>query len=144
MAKQNDNNDNGCSNEDHVLYCARCYSLKVIHEDSIDSDCCGECGCTSIEESSFEDWEELYRKRYGKKFIDKKGDWRSSPIYNLSFSKLMTKVSDSPKWEFIIKSIYGYVPKGFSKADTIVLFFDRLVRDNKLDSLKKLLYNMKI
>jgi hypothetical protein len=55
----------------------------------------------------------------------------------------MHKVSDSPKWEYIIKEIYGHLPKGMSKADSIVVFFDRLVKDNKLDALRTLLYKMK-
>ena len=65
-------------------------------------------------------------------------------MFNLSLSKLMAKVADCPKWEYIIKQVYNHFPKGVSKADSIVMFFDRLIRDNKLDSLRLLLYKMKI
>ena len=127
-----------------VFYCATCLSLNVKYEESIDSDCCGECGSTDIRESSFEEWERRYEKKYGRKYVEKSQDIRNSPIFKLSFSKLMKKVSDCPKWETIIREIYKHFPGGISKADSIVMFFDHLVRDNKLDSLRELLYKWKI
>lgn len=127
-----------------VYYCATCLSLNIKHEDAIDSDCCGECGCTDIRQMMPEEWEKLYEKKYGKKFVEKSQDIRNHPIFQLSLSKLMHKVSDSPKWEAIIKGVYGHLPKGVSKADSIVIFFDKLVKDNKLDNLRTLLYKMKI
>lgn len=125
-----------------VVYCANCLSLKIKHNDDLDMDYC-DCGCTDIKECLPEEWEVLYEKKYSHKYLEK-SDIRKSPIFQLSFSKLMHKVSDSPKWEFIIKEIYGYIPKGLSKADCIVVFFDKLVKDNKLDALRTLLYKMKI
>ena len=127
-----------------VCYCANCLSLNVKYEEAIDSDCCGKCGCTDIREALPQEWEKLYEKKYGKKFVEKSNDIRKSPIFQLSFSRLMAKVSDSPKWESIIKGIYGHLPKGCSKADSIVIFFDKLIKDNKLDALRTLLYKMKI
>lgn len=37
-----------------------------------DSDYCDECGCTAIEQAPVEEWEELYKKKYGMKYLDKK------------------------------------------------------------------------
>lgn len=125
-----------------VVYCANCLSLKIKHNDDLDMDYC-DCGCTDIKECLPEQWEALYEKKYGHRYLEK-SDMRKSPIFQLSFSKLMHKVSDSPKWEFIIKEIYGHLPKGLSKADSIVVFFDKLVKDNKLDALRTLLYRMKL
>lgn len=127
-----------------VYYCATCLSLKIKHEEAIDSDCCGDCGSTNVVESTFEEWEKKYEKKYGRKYTEKSNDIRKSPVFKMSFSQLMKKVSDSSKWESIIQSIYGCLPKGLSKSDSIVLFFDKLIKDNKLDSLRALLYKMKI
>ena len=127
-----------------VLYCSSCLSLKIKHEESLDIDFCGDCGNTDIAESSFEVWEEKYKKKYGHKYTIKSEDPRKSPVFQLPIGKLMHKVSDCPKWETIIKGIYGHLPKGLSKADSIVVFFDKLIKDNKLDALRTLLYKMKI
>lgn len=124
-----------------VLYCANCLSLKIRHNDVIDMDYC-DCGCTDIRECLPEEWERKYEKKYGHKYVSQPKDVKKSPIWQLSFSALMTKVSKSPKWEYIIKEIYGALPKGLSKADSIVVFFDKLIKDNKLDSLRMLLYKM--
>lgn len=127
-----------------IFYCATCLSLKIKHEDAIDYDCCCECGCTNIAESTVDEWEKKYESKYGHKYTEKSNDIRKSPIFQLSFSQLMRKVSDSAMWENIIKEVYGYLPKGLSKSDSIVLFFDKLIKDNKLDRLREILYKMKI
>jgi hypothetical protein len=126
------------------LYCASCLSPKIKHEEIIDSDCCGDCGCTNILETSFEEWEKKYEKKYGRKYAEKSNDIRKSPVFKMTFSELMKKVSNSSKWESIIQGIYGCLPKGCSKSDSIVIFFDKLIKDNKLDSLRILLYKMEI
>ena len=141
MSEQNVIND---YDSEPVYYCATCLSLNIKHEETIDSDCCGDCGNTTIQEATFEEWERKYQKKYGHKFAEKNDDIRNSPVFKMSFSKLMKKVADSPKWEQIIKEIYGYFPKGLSKADSIVVFFDKLIKDNKLDRLREILYKMKI
>lgn len=48
--------------DEPVEYCSRCYSLKIVHEDSIDADCCMECGSTDISSASIDTWEKLYEK----------------------------------------------------------------------------------
>ena len=52
-----------------VKYCARCFSLKIKYEESIDAECCGDCGSSDILESSIEEWEKKYERKYGKKFV---------------------------------------------------------------------------
>jgi hypothetical protein len=141
MSEQDRNND---YDSEPVVYCAKCLSLKIKHEDALDIDCCGNCGSTDVVESSIEIWEKKYEAKYGKKFTVKNDDPRNSPIFKLPINKLMAKVSDCPKWENIIKDIYSHFPKGISKADSIVMFFDKLMKDNKLESLRTLLYKMKI
>jgi len=126
-----------------VMYCANCLSLKIMHNDAIDMDYC-DCGCTDIRECLPEEWEKKYEKKYGHKYVSQSKDIKRSPIFQLSFSALMKKVSDCPDWENIIRKIYGAIPKGLSKADSIVVFFDKLIKDNKLDALRALLYKMKI
>ena len=60
-------------NSEPVLYCRNCLSLKIFNVKGMeDSDYCDECGSTAIEETSIEEWEELYKKKYGMKFLDKK------------------------------------------------------------------------
>lgn len=127
-----------------IFYCATCLSLKITHEEAIDSDCCGDCGGTNIVESTVEEWEKKYEKKYGHKYAEKSNDIRKSPIFQLSFSQLMRKVSDCSMWEHIIKQVYNHFPRGLSKSDSIVLFFDRLIKDNKLDKLREILYKMKL
>ena len=61
-------NDNSNYNDERVFWCKRCLSLKIKSEDGLDY--CDECGCADIGESSFEEWENMYVKRYGRKFTD--------------------------------------------------------------------------
>lgn len=129
---------------DPVIFCPKCYSLKIIHEEDLGEDCCMDCGCTETQEAPFEVWEALYERRYGKKFVERQGNCKKSPFFLLSSSKLMEKVAGSARWEQIIASIYKSFPKNLDKADSILLFFDRLVKDNKLNVLRELLYEMKL
>lgn len=127
-----------------VVYCSKCYSLKIQHDADIDTDYCMDCGCTDVLESSIEEWEKKYERRYGHKFAEKNSDHRKSPIFQMPLNKLMHKVYECPKWKDIIRSVYNHFPKGLGRADSIVLFFDKLVKDNQLDKLRELLYKMKI
>lgn len=119
-----------------IAFCANCLSLKIKHEDSIDMDYCSDCGCSDIKETSVEEWEALYQKKYGKKFVVKGNDPKKSPIFKLTLSKLMDKFSSLPNWRVIIYNMYPKFPGGFGKADSIVLFFDKISKDNKLDDLR--------
>ena len=54
-----------------VLYCNHCLSLKIRNIPRMeDSDYCDECGSTDIGECSIKEWETLYEKRYGHKFLE--------------------------------------------------------------------------
>lgn len=139
MSEQNKPND---YDSEPVVYCANCLSLKIRYNETLDMDYC-DCGCTDIRQCLPEEWERLYEKKYGRKYIEK-ADLRKSPIFQLPLNKLMRKVSDSTKWEYIIKEMYGHLPKGMSKADSIIVFFDKVIKENKLDALRTLLYRMKL
>lgn len=122
-----------------VTYCARCYSLKIRYEEEVDADCCMECGCSDTMTASIDEWEKLYENRYGKKYVEKKNDIRNSPMFLLPISKLKVKLYNCSEWLSIIKTLYPQFPKGLSKADSIILVFDKLSRDNKMDDLRILL-----
>lgn len=130
--------------DEAVIYCSKCYSLKIKHDDDIDTDYCADCGCTDVVESSFEEWENKYVKRYGRKLAEKNNDPRKSPIFQMPLNKLMHKVAESAKCNTIIRTIYNQFPKGLSKSDSVVLFFDMLIKENQLDKLRGLLYKMKL
>lgn len=57
-----------------IYYCRRCLSLdiKQIGEGEGEGgiDYCDDCGCTDIGEMNIYEWEEVYRKRYGKYYIN--------------------------------------------------------------------------
>ena len=125
---------------DPVKYCARCYSLKVKYEDALDSECCAECGSTDIQETSIEDWEKKYERRYGHKFTQKEEDPKKTFFFKLTTKELMDRVANSLKWREIIKGIYPHFPGGYGKADSIVLFFDTLIKQNKIGELKLFLF----
>jgi hypothetical protein len=119
-----------------IAFCANCLSLKIKHEDSIDMDYCSDCGSSEIMEAPVEQWEVMYEKKYGKKYVVKGNDPKKSPVFKLTISKLMDKFSNLPNWKTIIYNMYPRFPGGFGKADSIVLFFDKLSKDNKLDDLR--------
>lgn len=37
-----------------------------------DQFCCGDCGTVDLGTASIEEWKELYRKKYGKDFVEKR------------------------------------------------------------------------
>lgn len=43
-----------------VCFCKECHSLNILIDDIL-GDYCGDCGCTEIEESSYQDWERTYK-----------------------------------------------------------------------------------
>lgn len=58
-------------NDEPVFYCKHCLSLKVRHIASMkDSEYCDECGSTDIQQASIEDWENLYKSKYGHKLLE--------------------------------------------------------------------------
>lgn len=127
--------------EEPVMYCAKCYSLNIVHEDVIDSDCCGRCGCTDFKTSSIEEWERLYKERYGHKFVENSHDLRKSPVFMLSMDRLKTMVYKDECWKKLCKMLYSAFPDGLSRADSVVLLFAKLIQDNRLDDLRIELIN---
>lgn len=127
--------------EEPVMYCANCYSLNIVHEDVIDSDCCGRCGCTDFKTSSIEEWERLYKERYGHKFVENSHDLRKSPVFMLSMDRLKTMVYKDECWKELCKMLYPAFPDGLSRADSVVLLFAKLIQDNRLDDLRIELIN---
>lgn len=124
-----------------VEYCARCYSLKIRYEEAIDSDCCMDCGCSDILTTDIYHWEELYEKRYGHKFAERGTDPKKSPIFKLPIRKLKEKVFNDSSYMDIILKLYPRFPRKLSKAEAILLLFDKLMRDNRLDDLRFILMN---
>lgn len=122
--------------DEPITYCSKCYSLKIKYEDSIGMDSCGDCGCTDFITSSVEDWEKLYEKRYGHKFVEEKGDIRKSPIFQMSNDKLKDLLFQCNDWKEICHLLYPAFPEWLGKADSIILLFARLYKDNRLDDLK--------
>ena len=58
-------------NEEPVYYCKHCLSLKVRNVPRIDaSDYCDECGSTDIGQVHINEWENLYIKRHGIKYLN--------------------------------------------------------------------------
>lgn len=123
-----------------VKYCARCYSLKIKYEESLDSEYCAECGSTDVLESPIEEWERKYERRYGHKFTVKEENPEKTFFFRLTTKELMHKVSDSPKWNEIIRGIYPHFPRGYSKTDSLILFFDTLIKQNRLGELRLFLF----
>jgi len=124
-----------------VRYCAKCYSLKIKYEESIDSECCADCGSSDVLEAPIEEWEKMYERRYGHKFAEKNNDPKKSFIFKLPIQKLKTKVYESEFCRDIIKTMYPKFPGGLGRADSVILFFDTVIKQNRLEELKLLLFN---
>ena len=63
-------------NEEKVFWCARCLSLAILEEEGI---CyCKDCNGVHIHTGTIEQWNSLYYRKYGKKFLDKeKTTWKN-------------------------------------------------------------------
>lgn len=64
--------DNTNYNDEPVLYCANCLSLKLLRLCGQHDCYCGECASVDVKSSSIEEWERLYKERYKMSFLDKK------------------------------------------------------------------------
>lgn len=59
-------------NDVPVHYCSNCLSLRIRGITEVpDLDFCEECGGTCIEQTHIAEWDKLYTKRYGFKFINR-------------------------------------------------------------------------
>lgn len=124
-----------------VTFCSRCYSLNIKYDDSLDLDCCGECGCTDFKTAPITEWEELFKNRFGHKFVEEDKVLRKSPIFLMSMDKLKTRVFNDSSWKKICKTLYPEFPNGLSRADSIILLFAKLSQDGRMDDLKIELIN---
>lgn len=127
---------------DPVYYCAKCYSLKIKYEETLHLGYCMDCGCTDTGCTSIENWERMYEIRYGHKYVNQPADAKKQLFLKLPLSKLKTLVSGSVNWKDIIQKIYPKFPTGYTRVDSILLFFDHLIHDNRLDDLRILLFNL--
>lgn len=119
-----------------VTYCAKCYSLNIRYEDSIGMDCCGKCGCTDFLTSSYDEWEKKFKERYGHKLIEEKGDIKKSPIFQMTNTQLKKELIKCPSWKLVCRNLYPNFPNWLDKADSIILLFAKLYKDNRIDELK--------
>ena len=83
--------------------------------------------------------EKKYERRYNHKFVVKNKDPRKSFIFGLSMDQIKKKVCQSDKWRDIIKAMYPHFPGGYSKVDSLILFFHTVLTQNETDKLKLLL-----
>ena len=125
--------------EEPVCYCTECYSLKIKFEDSIGADCCMDCGSLDISEALVDEWEKLYEGRYGHKFTERNLDPASKKIASMSVRQFKAWLCDQPEWRNIVKGFFPNFPGGLGKADSIVLFFDKLSQERLLDDFRSYL-----
>ncbi len=123
--------------EDPISYCRKCYSIKIKYEDSIGMDCCGDCGCTDFATSSFKDWEDIYKGRYGHRFMEDVGEVRRNPIFQMDAGKLKALLYRSACWREVCVAMYPTFPNWLSKTDSIILLFAKLCQENRLDDLRR-------
>lgn len=128
-------------NEEPVLYCAKCYSLRIMHDDTTDSDICSVCGSTDIATTTIDIWEKLYENRYGHKFVNRSNDPRDSIYFKMSIAKLKIKLYYSKYLQPILYSLYPNFPQGLSKSESVIMLFDQLSKDNRIDELRYMLYD---
>lgn len=55
-------------NNEPVLYCEECLSLRIMEIDG--TDFCDKCGSTNIGETNIFEWENMYIKKCGGKFLN--------------------------------------------------------------------------
>lgn len=126
-------------NLEPVFFCTNCYSLCIKHDDFVDVDYCGKCGCSDIDSTSIYEWEKLYENRYRKKHITICEDPNRIKVNNMSFKELKAFVWKSPEWRHIIYALYPNFSRKLSRVDSIMLFFDLIAKDCRLRDLREVL-----
>lgn len=54
-----------------VFYCRNCLSLNIRHVANIEnSEYCDKCGSTNVKQCSITEWEELYKNRFGHRYLE--------------------------------------------------------------------------
>lgn len=126
-------------NSEPVKYCSKCYSLGIRYEEHIDLDFCTNCGCSDILETSIDEWERLWEGRYGKKYIEKNSNPQLAYLNTLTDKELMKVLYGTKECKGIALRLYPDFPKGLLKMDTVLILFERLRKDRRLDELKLIL-----
>lgn len=62
-------------NNEPVLYCSECLSLKIREVDG--TDFCDKCGSTDVKEANIHDWENMYALKYNEKYLNLENNGRS-------------------------------------------------------------------
>ena len=58
-------------NDVPVYYCTECLSLAIMNISTSEEACyCDKCGCTSVAEAHINDWEKLYKDKYGVTYLN--------------------------------------------------------------------------
>lgn len=65
-------NINNPYNEEPVVYCPQCLSLKI--REVAGTDYCDDCGNTEMKEASIFEWENMYEAKYGEKYVKLRED----------------------------------------------------------------------
>lgn len=97
------------------------------------------CGCSEVRHANIREWEKLYKRRYGHKFVERNPDLPRTKIYDMTLQELMKEVYDSPLCMEMIEGMYPNLCKGITHADAVLLFFDRAIKDGRLDEIRELL-----
>lgn len=98
------------------------------------------CGCTHIDKANIHEWEQMYRDRYGEDFVKRPLQPGRKLVDTLSMDELKEEVCTNPKWQHIVREIYPKFPFYLPKADCLLLFFSKVMKDNRLDELRDLIY----
>lgn len=67
-----DRNRNNPYNKIPVYYCNNCLSLLVINGGEFIESYCDDCASTDIVKGTLDEYDELYKQRFGKKFFNLK------------------------------------------------------------------------
>lgn len=127
--------------DEPVTYCSKCYSLKIKHEDVTDTDVCMNCGCTEVSTTDISTWERLYEGRYGHKYVTRGTNPKDTIYFKMPIERLKTKLYHSKALRVILTTLYPSFPQGLGKADSIILLFDKLSKDGRMNDLRFLLFD---
>ena len=79
--------------------------------------------------------------RYGHKFVNRSNDPRDSIYFKMSIAKLKTKLYYSKYLQPILNTLYPNFPQGLNKSESVIMLFDQLSKDNRIDELRYMLYD---
>lgn len=72
--------------EEPVYYCKRCLSLNIKQMPFMENkDYCESCGAVEVGIASFEEWEEMYREKYGHSYLVRDEKKKRDSFMNFNF-----------------------------------------------------------